>query len=116
MCLTNYLITVVRSGDRHGEAVEKVKKENQKLAVERQKRLDFINEELQRENHASKTFTDVDEAMEVYYMATKKHLPKLQQKHVLSDYYHPSEQQKDGEIAFILGGLAVTGFVLYYMK
>ena len=102
---------------RHDEAVEKVQKENQKLAVERQKRLDFINEELQRENHASKTFTNVDEAMEVYYLATKKHLPKLQQNHVLSDYYHPSEQQKDGEVAFILGGLAVTGFVMYkYMK
>ena len=60
--------------------------------------LDFINEELQRESHAEKTFTDVDEAMEVYYLATKKHLPKLQSPHVLSDLYHPSQQQKDGEL------------------
>ena len=99
--------------ERHDRAVEKLQKEQIKYAEDRQKRLDFINEELQRENHASKTFTNVDEAMEVYYLATQKKLPALPPKHVLSDYYHPSEQQKDGEIAFILGGLAVTGFVLY---
>ena len=104
--------------ERHDRAVEKLQKEQIKYAEDRQKRLDFINEELQRENHASKTFTNVDEAMEMYYLATKKKtLPALPPKHVLSDYYHPSEQQKDGEIAFILGGLAITGFVLNkYMK
>ena len=119
--LGNYMVsTLLGHGEgervRHDQAIEQIQKEQIKYAKDRQKRLDFINEELQRESHAEKTFTNVDEAMEVYYLATQKKLPALPPKHVLSDYYHPSEQQKDGEIAFILGGLAVTGFVLYKIK
>ena len=102
---------------RHDQAVEKLQKSQASSVRKIQERLDYINEELQRENHAEKTFEDVDEAMEVYYLATRKKLPELPPNHVLSDYYHPSEQQKDGEIAFILGTLVVTGFVMYkYIK
>ena len=50
---------------RHDQAVEQIQKEQIKYAKDRQKRLDFINEELQR------TFSDVDDAMEAYFVATQ---------------------------------------------
>ena len=57
--------------ERHNRAVENLQRDQIKYAEDRQKILDFISEELQRENHASKTFTNVDEAMEEYYLATR---------------------------------------------
>jgi len=40
-------------------------------------------------------------------------LPKLRDPPELADYYIPSEGQKDGEIAFIIGGMALVGIVAY---
>ena len=75
---------------RHGEAIEQLQKSQASWASKRQKKIDFINEALQRENHAEKIFSNVDEALEAYYVATKKRLPELSQKPVLSDFL-PSE-------------------------
>ena len=98
---------------RHDLAVEKLQNAQTSWVKQRQQRLDFINEELQRETHAEQTFSKVDEAMEQYYLATKKRLPALPPKPVLSNFYHPSEQQKNGELVFILGGLALVGYLVY---
>ena len=98
---------------RHDLAVEKLQKAQASWVKQRQERLDFINEELQRETHAEQTFSKVDEAMERYYLSTKKRLVALPPKPVLSDFYHPSEQQKNGELVFILGGLALVGYLVY---
>ena len=97
--LGNYLVeTLLGHGEgerrRHNLAVEQIQKEQIRYAKDRQKRLDFINEELQRETHAEKTFSNVDDTMEAYYLATKKHLPKLQSPHVLSDLYHPIDSKR----------------------
>ena len=48
---------------RHDKAIEKLQKDRDSWFKERQQRLDFINERLQKEKHAEKTFKDVDEAM-----------------------------------------------------
>ena len=38
-------------------------------------------------------------------------------KPVLSDFYHPSEEQKTGELLFIFGGLTLGGYLVYkYVK
>ena len=98
---------------RHNRAIEKLQKDRDSWFKERQQRLDFINERLQKERHAERTFKDVDAGMHEYYLATQHKLKPLRKYPVSSDYYHPSEKQKNGEIAFILGGLAITGFVVY---
>ena len=51
--------------------------------------------------------------MQQYYFATQHKLSPLRKEPILSDYYHPSEKQKNGEIALILGGLGITGFMVY---
>ena len=76
--------------------------------------MDFINQELQREKHAEKTFNEVDEAMEAYYIATQKKLPPS--KPVLSDFYHPSDQQNNNEILFIISSLGLIGYLMYKSK
>ena len=97
--LGNYLVsTLLGHGEgewvRHDQAIEQIQKEQIKYAKDRQKRLDFINEELQRESHAERTFTDVDEAMEVYYLATQKKLPKLQSPHVPQTFINHRNNKK----------------------
>ena len=114
---TNYVFSKLSHGDteklRHDKAIEKLQKDRDSWIKERQQRLDFINERLQKERHAEKTFKDVDEAMQQYYFATQHKLSPLRKEPILSDYYHPSEKQKNGEIALFLGSLAITGFMVY---
>ena len=103
----------VMSEKRHDKAIEKLQNDRYSWFKERQQRLDFINERLQKERHAERTFKNVDAGMHEYYLASQHKLKPLRKYPVSSDYYHPSEKQKNGEIAIILGGLAITGFVVY---
>ena len=80
--------------ERHDKAIEKLQNDRHSWFKERQQRLDFINERLQKERHAEKTFKDVDDAMQEYYLATQHKLKPLRKYPVSSDYYHPSEKQK----------------------
>ena len=101
---------------RHNQAVEKLQKDRNSRVKERQQRLDFINQQLQRERHAEHTFSEVDDAMDAYYIATEKKLPPLRSKPVLSDFYHPSDQQKNNEILFIISSLGLMGYLMYKSK
>ena len=101
---------------RHNEAIEKLQKDRNSWVKERQQRLDFINQQLQPERHAEHTFTEVDNAMEAYFIATDKKLPPLRSKPVLSDFYHPSDQQKNNEILFITSSLGLMGYLMYKSK
>ena len=113
LCFTGTSYAFSKLSD-HGETERRKHDEARiKYDEDRQEHLDFINEELQRERHAEKTFSEIDEAMEQYYLTTKKRLPALPPKPVLSDFYHPSEQQKSGEIAFIVAGLTLVGYLIY---
>ena len=101
---------------RHNEATEKLQKDRNSWVKERQQRLDFINQQLQRERHAEHTFSEVDDAMDAYYIATEKKLPPLRSKPVLSDFYHPSDQQKNNEFLFIISSLGLMGYLMYKSK
>ncbi|CAC5379965.1 unnamed protein product [Mytilus coruscus] len=93
-----------------------MKKAQQEWNKRRTQRLDFINEQLQKEHHAEHTFEDVDQAMKQYYYITSKQLTPLSPKPKLSDFYTPSEDQKKREIAFVVGGMVLTGFVVWKLK
>ena len=76
-------------------------------------RLDFINEQMQKEHHAEQTFDDVDQAMKQYYYITGKQLDPLPPEPKFSDYYAPSSDQQNRELLFIVAGMAATGFLAY---
>jgi hypothetical protein len=98
---------------RHDEAVERLQAAQSAWSQQRTMRLEFLNDESHREQHAVRTFQDIDQAMQEYALVTGKKLDPLDPEPKLEDYFVPSDIQKDREIAFIVLGMAVTGFVAY---
>ena len=120
---SNYLFSMLRSSGvdeerkRHDKAVEQLQAAQVEWSRKRTEHLDWINEELRRQNHAVQTFRSVDAAIreysQVFGEAKGKMLNSLGPEPQLSDFYMPSDEQKDREIAFVILGMAATGFVAY---
>ena len=63
---------------------------------DRIQRLDFISKRLREKNEAKAYINNVDEVMLEYYWVFAKQIRPLPPEHQLSDFYHPSETQKNG--------------------
>ena len=86
-------------------------------AKKRQERLDFINNEIIKEHKAEKRFTDLNSAMEHYFLVAGRQLEPLPPKPVLSDFYVPSEDHHNRELAFItLSVIEIEAFLWYSDK
>ena len=86
-------------------------------AKERQERLDYINNEIVKEHKAEKRFTDLNSAMQQYFLVTGRQLELLPPKPVLSNFYVPSEDHHNREVTFItLSMIGIVGFLWYYEK
>ena len=120
---SNYLFSMLKSSGvdeerkRHDLAVEQLQAAQTEWSRKRTERIDWINEELRRQNHAVQTFHDVDAAIreysQVFGEAKSKTLDPLGPEPQLSDFYTPSNDQKDREIVFVVLGMAATGLVAY---
>lgn len=116
---SNYLFSMLRSSGvdeerrRHDKAVEQLQAAQAEWSRRRTERLDWINEELRHQGHAVQTFRDVDVAIREYSQVTGKMLNPLGSEPQLSDFYVPSDDQKDREITFVVLGVAATGLVAY---
>jgi hypothetical protein len=119
---SNFLFSKLRSSGideerkRHDKAVEQLQAAQAEWSRRRIERLDWINQELRRENRAVQTFRDVEAAMREYAQVTSKKLDPLGPEPRLSDFYMPSEGQKGRELAFIILGMAATGLVAYKLS
>ena len=81
------------------------------------KRLDLINERLHERNETRAYIKNVDEAMLEYYRVFSKKIKPLPPEPELSDFYHPSEVQKNGELLFVAVGTGIATYALYkYLK
>ena len=98
---------------RHNLAMEQLSKARESYNRERQQRLDLINKTLSDQRHAKQTFSDLNSAMREYYRVTGNQLPALRAPPKLSDFYNPSRQRKDAEIALVVGGMTVVGLLAY---
>ena len=99
---------------RHDEANEALNKATAEWSQQRLKTLDFINGRLKKENQSHKDFNDVDDALELYNSIERDVIsPSWGRKPKLSDFYQPSEQQKNYEYVFIIGGVIVTGIFAF---
>ena len=116
---SNFLFSSLRSSGveeerrRHDKAVEQLQAAQAKWSRKRTERLDWINDELRRQGHAVRTFRDVDAAIREYAQVFPHKLAPLAPEPQLSDFYTPSDDQKDREIAFVLIALTATGLVAY---
>ena len=75
---SNFLFSTLQSSGleeerkRHDKAIKSLQAAQVAWARKRQKRLDWINEELRRQGHAVQTFWDVDAAIHEYAQVTGK--------------------------------------------
>ena len=77
------------------------------------KPLDFMNKRLCEKNEARTYINNVDEAMLEYYRVFAKQIKPLPPEPELSDFYHPSENQKNGELLFVVVDTGITAYALY---
>ena len=117
---SNYLFSTLRSHGvdaekkRHDLAIERLQTATVAWSHKRAEHLDWLNAELRRQGHAEHTFQNVDAAMREYAQVfpNAQTLTAQAQPH-LSDFYTPSNDQKDRELMFILASMLVTGVVAY---
>ena len=116
---SNYLFSMLRSSGvneerkTHDKAIEQLQAAQAEWSKQRTKRLDWIKEELRRQGHAVQTFRNVDMAIHEYARVTGHNLDSLGSEPKISDFYMPSGDQKNREIAFVVAGMAATGLVAY---
>jgi hypothetical protein len=100
---------------RHNKAVEDLQRATEDFNEKRMKTLDFVNRELQARRQAESDFNDVDEALRLYNQVTARdeHKINLGIKPTLENFYTPSDQQQNYEYIFIMGGIGITGLLVY---
>ena len=98
---------------RHNDAMEQQQAAMSAWSKKRMQRLDWINEQFRREKHAVGTFQDVDRAMREYHEVFGTQLKAVDPRPQLSDFYTPSETQKDYEIGFIIAGTTGVALLAY---
>ena len=101
---------------RHDLALEKLQRVRDEWDQDRMQRLDFINKRVSEKNERP-YISNVDEAILEYYRVFAKQIKPLPPEPQLSDFYHPSEAQKSGELLFVAVGTGIERYVLYrYLK
>ena len=97
---------------RHDLAIERLQHERDLWNEQRLERIDFINQKLKQQGHAEKTFKNVDEAMQEYYLLTGEDIPPEPQ---LSDFLDDNDRAsiQRGELAIVSVGLLITGYLTY---
>ena len=101
---------------RHDKAIEDLQRAQIEWAKKRQERLDYINNEIMKEHKAEKRFMDLNSAMQQYFIVTGRQLEPLLPKPVLSDFYVPSEDHHNHELAFITLSMVGIGAFLWYSE
>ena len=99
---------------RHDKAIEDLQRAHINWAKKRQERLDYINNQIVKERKAEKRFTDLNSAMQEYFIVTGRQLEPLPPKPILSDYYVQSEDHHNRELAFITISMIGIGAFLWY--
>ena len=67
-----------------------------------------------KQRKAEKRFADLNSAMQEYFIVTGRQFEPLSPKPVLSDFYIPSEDHHNCELAFITISMIGIGAFLWY--
>ena len=96
----------------HGIALEDLQRDRDKGNQERLKRLGFINKRLRDKKEAKDYIGNLDSAMLEYYRVFGAKLKPLPPEPQLSDYYNASDQQKSGELLFVIARTAISSYII----
>ena len=117
----NYLARAPGGGDkaalgekkRYDKALEAYNAAYAKYTRDRTKLLDWIATNAQIKAEAKQNFTNTDYAFKLYNQAhpDKRMIPPKEPK--FSDFYQPSEQQKNGELVFVGAWALALGYAAF---
>ena len=79
-----------------------------------QERINLINKQLRLERKAEANFKELNDVMREYHEVFGQQLLPLPQEPVLSNFYTPSNEQHDRELAFIALSMIGIGGVLVF--
>ena len=114
---TNYLLSKFSDhGEaerkRHDLALDDLQRDRDKRNQDHMERLDFINKRLRDKKEARGYIGNFDSAMLEYYRVFGVKLKPLPPEPQLSDYYNASDQQKSGELLFVIAGTAISSYII----
>ena len=115
---SNYLFSTLSSSaerKRHDLALEQLQHDRDSWNQARLQRIDYINTQLKKQDHAERTFADVDDAMRQYYNLTGVLLDPLPPEPHLYNYLDEGQTEsiKNGELALVGVGMLATGVLAY---
>ena len=115
---SNYLFSTLSSSaerKRHNLALEQLQHDRDSWNQARLQRIDYINTQLKKQDHAERTFADVDDAMRQYYNLTGVLLDPLPPEPHLYNYLDEGQTEsiKNGELALVGVGMLATGVLAY---
>ena len=97
---------------RHDLAIEELQNDSDKWNQERLKRLEFTNKKLRDKKEARDYIGNLESVMLEYYRVFGVKLNPLPPEPQLSDYYNASDQQKSGELLFVIAGTAISSYII----
>ena len=107
----------VEERKRHDLALEKLQRARHEWNRDRMERLGFMSKRLGEKNETRTYINNVDEAMLEYYRVFAKQIKPLPPEPELSDFNHPSENQTNGELLFVVVRTDIAIYALYkYLK
>ena len=96
---------------RHDKALEKYQKDYAKYQENREKLLNWQEQNRKNKAIASQNFEDTDEALKLYNRTHPDENLNLTEP-VFSDYYRPSKNQKTYEVICVAAGMLLVGFTV----
>ena len=116
----NYLAKYLSGGNnasaerkRHDKAFEAFEAAQARYSQERTKLLDWIETNRENKELAKQNFTNTDYAFKLYNQAHPDRKMTLPKEPKFSDFYQPSEAQKQGELLFVGGSALALGYVAF---
>ena len=97
---------------RHDIALEDLQRDRDEWNQEHLKRLDIINKRLRDKKEARDYIRNLDSAMLEHCRVFGVKLKPLPPEPQLSDYYNASDQQKSGELLFVIAGTAIGSYII----
>ena len=110
---SNYLFSKLSSDEerkRHDKALEDLSKARDEYEKKRLALIDYNTGKLMQERKADKNYYDSAKDIKLYYEATLGPPPQL------SDFYEPSETQKNNELVFIVVGMIGVYFISKWIR
>jgi len=98
---------------RHDKALEAYEAAQACYAHDRTKLLDWIEVNCEKKELAKQNFTNTDYAFKLYNQAHPDMKMTMPKEPKFSDFYQPSEAQKQGELIFVGGSALALGYAAF---